>query len=96
MQEHVKYMEFDKQAIFAKEIQPVLEHLTSLLRHYDIPYFMAAAIRSNESGTEYAFESHDEWSTSLQMKDDKIPGFINVVNGFKTVLPEGILEVDIG
>lgn len=29
------------------------------------------------------------------MKDDKIPGFIKVVNGFRTVLPEDILEVDL-
>ena len=33
-----------KKAVFDEEIQPVLEHLTSLLRHYDIPYFFAAAI----------------------------------------------------
>ena len=95
MQNQPQYIAFDKKAVFDEEIQPVLEHLTSLLRHYDIPYFFAAAIKSDESGTEYVFESEDNWSTASHMKDDKIPGFIKVVNGFRTVLPEDILEVDL-
>ena len=42
MQNQPQYIAFDKKAVFDEEIQPVLEHLTSLLRHYDIPYFFAA------------------------------------------------------
>lgn len=95
MQEQSKCIVFDKKELMEKEIQPVLDHLISLLRHHDIPYFFAAAVKSDESGTEYAFESHDNWSSACQMKDDKIPGFIKVVNGFKTVLPEDIIEVDL-
>ena len=95
MKEEIRYITFDKQEVFQKEIQPVVKHLTSLLRHYEIPYFLAAAVRSDDAGTEYVFESHDEWSTSSRMKDDKIPGFIKVVNGFRTVLPDGLVEMDI-
>lgn len=95
MQEQIKYLDFDNQEVFKEEIRPVLEHLTSLLRHHNMPYFFAVAIKTNDSGTEYAFESHDEWSSAQRMRDDKIPGFIKVVNGFKTVLPEGILEVEL-
>lgn len=40
MQNQPQYIAFDKKAVFDEEIQPVLEHLTSLLRHYDIPYFL--------------------------------------------------------
>ena len=95
MKDQSKYIVFDKKDIYEKEIKPVIEHLTSLLRHHDMPYFFAAAIRSDEDGTEYAFESKDNWSVAAHMKDDKIPGFIKVVNGFRTVLPEDILEVNL-
>lgn len=88
------YLIFDKEELFEQEIQPVLDHLKSLLRHYDLPFFFAVAIKSEENGTKYIYESHDVWSTSRHMKDDKIPGFIKVVNGFKTVLPDSFLESD--
>ena len=57
-------------------------------------FFFAVAVKSEENGTKYIYESHDVWSTSRHMKDDKIPGFIKVVNGFKTVLPDSFLESD--
>lgn len=88
------YLSFDKKNLFEKEIQPVLEHLKSLLMHYDFPFFFAAAMKTDENGTKYCYESHDVWSTSRQMKDDKIPGFIKVVNGFKTVLPDELKDLD--
>ena len=77
-----------------QEIQAVLDHLKSLLLHYDLPFFFAVAVKSEENGTKYIYESHDVWSTSRHMKDGKIPGFIKVVNGFKTVLPDSFLESD--
>ena len=43
MQNQPQYIAFDKKAVFDEEIQPVLEHLTSLLRHYDIPYFFCSS-----------------------------------------------------
>lgn len=90
-----KYSVFDKKDIFEEEIEETLKKLTSLLRHYEIPYFFAIALKSDAEGTEYDFESHDEWISSCHMKDDKIPKFINVVNGFKTVLPGSIAEVEL-
>lgn len=89
-----RHIEFDKEDVFAAEIQPVLDRLKSLLHHYDIPYFFAAAIKSNEQETNYIYDSHDVWSISSQMKDDKIPGFIKVVNSFRSVPPDDNVQVD--
>lgn len=90
MAEKVKYIVFDKQEIYDREIRPVAEHLKKLLCHYEMAFFFAAAVETDDKGTRYEYESNDPWSTSLQLKDDKIPGFIKVANGFKTVLPDHI------
>lgn len=86
------YLIFDKEELFEQEIQPVMDHLKSLLLHYDLPFFFAVAVESDENGTKYIYESHDVWSTSRHMKDDIISGFIKVVNGLKTVLPGSFLN----
>lgn len=90
MAEKVKYITVDKQEVYENEIKPLVDHLKSLLCHYEMAFFFAAAVKSDEEGTEYIYESNDPWSTSLQLKDDKIPGFIKVTKGFKTVLPDHI------
>lgn len=63
------YLIFDKEELFEQEIQPVLDHLKSLLLHYDLPFFFAVAVKSEENETKYIYESHDVWSTSRHMKD---------------------------
>lgn len=55
--------------------------LKSLLLHYNLPFFFAIAVKTDKNGTKYVYESHDVWSSSHPMKDDKIPGFIKAVNG---------------
>ena len=90
MAEKVKYITVDKQEVYENEIKPLVDHLKSLLCHYEMAFFFAAAVKSDEEGTEYIYESNDQWSTSLQLKDDKIPGFIKVTKGFKTVMPDHI------
>ena len=82
MAEKVKYITVDKQEVYENEIKPLVDHLKSLLCHYEMAFFFAAAVN--------IYESNDPWSTSLQLKDDKIPGFIKVTKGFKTVLPDHI------
>ena len=86
--ENKTYRVFDAEQLYETEIVPVVNQLNSLLLHYNIPYFFAAAIRSDETGTDYRYECHDIWSSTQPMKEDKIPAFIMVANGIKKVVLE--------
>lgn len=90
-----KFVILDKTAVFNQQIEPLLKDLTSLLRHNQMPYFIAIATASNGEETRYHYDSNDIWIPGSRLADDKIPSFINIVNGFRTVPPGSIIEVDL-
>ena len=93
--EKKKYSEYDKKECYEKEIQPYIERIVRLLRHYEIPYAFFAAISSNNEKTEYIVEMCGARPMGLHLKNDKLPDFINVMNGFKTEMPDEIVEIDL-
>lgn len=57
--ENKTYRVFDAEQLYETEIVPVVDQLNSPFLHYNFPYFFAAAIRSDETGTDYHYECHD-------------------------------------
>lgn len=90
-----KFVILDKTVVFDRQIEPILKDLTSLLRHNQMPYFIAIATASDNKETHYHYDSNDIWIPGSCLVDDKIPSFINIVNGFRTVPPGNIIEVDL-
>lgn len=90
-----KFVILDKTVVFNRQIEPILKDLTSLLQHNQMPYFIAIVTASDEKDTHYHYDSNDIWIPESHLVDDKIPSFINVANGFKTIPPGSIIEVDL-
>ena len=48
MAEKVKYITVDKQEVYENEIKPLVDHLKSLLCHYEMAFFFAAAVKTEK------------------------------------------------
>ena len=90
-----KLLILDKTDIFECQIAPLLRDLTSLLRHNKMPFFIAVAKASDGQKTCYHFDSNDIRIPGQKMAENMIPSFINVVNGFMTIPPGSIVEMDL-
>lgn len=89
-----KYTEYDKNDIYEAEVLPKIQELLRLCNREQIPLFISAATKNNEDGTEYRNEMYASATNNVFLKDDYFPNFVNVINGFRTVPPAKIVEID--
>lgn len=85
---------YNKKKVYENEIFDKINELKLLCNKEKIPMFFACAIESTDKKTTYVTEYVGSKSNGIELKEDKITGFINVVNGFETVPPKNIIEID--
>lgn len=85
---------YNKRKVYENEIFNKITELKLLCNAEKIPMFFAVAIESTDKKTVYETEYVGAKSNEIELKDDKITDFINVVNGFETVPPKSIIEID--
>lgn len=85
---------YNKKNTYEQEIYNKVNELKLLCNQEKIPMFFACAISSTEKKTVYETEYISAASNDIILKDDKIADFINVVNGFDTVPPKEIIEIE--
>ena len=79
----------DNNELYKNEIEPYLMKIRSICNENKIPYFTAFGTMLSESG-EYEkgvgliCQSLPPESMSIEVKDNKFPDFINIVNGATT------------
>jgi hypothetical protein len=86
--------DFDKTYVFDSEIQERIDEIVRICNRERIPMFFCAAVKNSEEGTEYRKEMFATASNGITLKQDFIPSFLNVTNGFATVPPSEIVEIE--
>lgn len=86
--------EFDNSDIFQCEIEKRMEELKILCNKYRIPMFISMCIKNDKNGSVYKSDMVGTVSNEIYLKDDKIPHYVNVLNGFDTVPPQTDFEIE--
>ena len=89
-----KYTEFDKEGIYGVEIEKKIFELLRLCNKEQLPIFISVAVKNDEEGTLYKNEMFASATNNIFLKDDFFPNFVNVTNGFRTIPPAKIVEID--
>lgn len=91
-----KITPYNQKAFYEKNLQPAVEQIIRLCRHYGIPCFIAIAVQNSEEGTEYVKESVcPNADLHVKLKEDYIHRFIDVLLGFQVVPPNEITEIEL-
>lgn len=85
---------FDKKEIFEKEIEEKMTELKLLCNKYRCPMFVSVCVKNDKKRTEYVSDMVGAYSNDIHLMDDKIPKFVNVLNGFDTVPPHDDFEIE--
>lgn len=87
-------IEFDKSDIYEKVIKEKITELKKLCNQERMPMFIAVCTENSKDGTHYEADIVGSYSSNIILKEDLIPKFINVFNGFDTVPPEETIEIE--
>ena len=85
---------FNAKRTYEEKIAEKVNELKLLCNEEKIPMFFACAASSTEKRTEYVYEYIGTVPNEINLKNDKIADFVNVVNGFETVPPREIVEIN--
>ena len=85
---------FDKTSEYSNEIEEKVTELIQLCNKERLPMFLAIAVKNSEEGTEYVNELFSSVSNNIYLKEDYIPHFVNITNGFTTIPPAEDIEIE--
>lgn len=85
---------YDKTDIYETEVLKRVQELLRLCNKEQMPIFISVAVKNDEEGTEYKNEMYASATNNVFLTDDLFPNFVNVTNGFRTVPPAKIVEID--
>ena len=86
--------EFDKKDIYEKMLKEKIDELKKLCNQERMPMFIAVCTESTKKETHYEADLVGSYSNDIILKDDLIPKFINVFNGFDTVPHDEEVELE--
>ena len=89
-----KYTNFDKNDTYETLVAKKIQELLRICNKEQMPIFISVAVKNDESGTEYKNDMFASATNDIFLKDDYFPNFVNVTNGFRTVPPSKIVEID--
>ena len=90
----MKYTEYDKEEIYEKELMEKIQEILRICNKEQLPIFISVAVKNDENKTKYVNEMFPSATNDIFLKDDYFPNFVNVINGFRTVPPSKIVEID--
>lgn len=85
---------FDKTDVYEAEIKERIEELKILCNRENIPMFITLCVKSNNKETVYENDMIGTYANGINLKDDKFPKLVNVMNGFNTVPYEEVIELE--
>lgn len=85
---------FDKREIYNDVIKEKVTDLIQACNKERMPVFISVCVKNDEDGTEYEKEMFASASNDINLKEDQIPKYVNVSNGFRTVPPVDVVEIE--
>lgn len=87
---------YDKRKTYDAVIAEKVKELSALCYQNGIPVFISVAVANTEDGkTEYRNEYVSPEKASVRLTDNQLCRHVNVLNGFVTVLPSQMDEIEI-
>ena len=90
--EIAKKNHFDKTEAFEKNCRKLLDELVLLCSVNRIPFYWTAAVKNDDTGTEYISDAVAVESRNIVLKEDKISKHLAVTAGFNVVPNRSNLE----
>lgn len=90
----MKYTEYNKEEVYEKELMEKIQEILRICNKEQLPIFISVAVKNDENKTKYVNEMFPSATNDIFLKDDYFPNFVNVINGFRTVPPSKIVEID--
>ena len=88
--------EFNKTSTYDSQIAPAANALVDLCYKHGIPMFFSAAVANTDDGaTEFRTEYVSASKVGVTLQDDQLSRHVNVNNGFDTVIPTTLDEIEI-
>jgi len=86
---------YDKRETYNAVIAEKVKELSALCYQHGIPVFISAAVANTDDGkTAYRNELVSAEKAGVSLTDDQISRHVNVLNGFETVLPSIMDEIN--
>lgn len=80
--------------VYDKKIKPLVEEINEICISEKIPYFATFVISDKEGKTEYETYRLTPGVAEVKINDDRITKMLNVANGFDTIPPHKMLELE--
>lgn len=85
---------FDKTEFYSKEISDKVDELVRICTREKMPMFISICVKNDDKETEYKNDMVSAYPLEVHLKDDMIPRFVNILNGFVTTPKKDELEVE--
>lgn len=85
---------YNKSDVFDTQIKDLIEQIQQICKKENIPFFFSAAVENNVADTKYEVYALTATPMELSLAEDDIVKHINVFNGFDTVPPENLPELE--
>lgn len=85
---------YNKEKVIQNEIEPYLNKIIKICNEEKIPIFFTLAASNSDAETKYETKTLSPDVLGVELKENNFPEFINVMNGFNTVPPRTILEME--
>ena len=87
---------FDKEEVFKTQVQPLIDELMIVCNRHEIPLFVGSCYKNDYDGTKYKLELISPTANNIYLADNKFVDWVNVYNGFTTVLKPRNFEINVG
>lgn len=88
-----KITPFDSTEEFETYVAPRIQELIRVCNQLKIPIFISSCYKNTAKESTYFTDLSGSRSLGFFLKDDYFPDYINIQNGFKTVLPREEEEI---
>lgn len=85
---------YDKVKYYEKELKEKVDEIVRICNREKIPMFFTACVKNNTRGSLYQNEMVGTHVNNIELKDDKFPDLVNVMNGFTTVPDAAPIELE--
>lgn len=76
---------YDKTEEYENEVMELAFQLRKVCNRLKIPMFLSICVKNDNKESVYKNEMVSAVSEGIQLQDDKLVKFVNVLNGFETV-----------
>lgn len=87
-------MEMDRESAFTEHVEPLVREVRKACYEQKIPMFFTAAVSDGKQGTEYRSAMISPGLVDVTLSDNRIAKMANVANGFDTVPPAEVMELE--